>query len=283
MIDPILAILENAERQIDEIHFCDDFYDRYRPEECSVAMRHPEKNLENHWGFPFDHNMIASVPAYINASPMSIGAHCYIAAQGPRRNTFEEFWEMVWQERSSLIVSVTNETEIWNGSHVHLKFHRFWPEETPLKLENCHIRLDAKSVAAEWRDGREEKIVLRQLTLSKNGEVRTVYHLHMENWPDNGIIRAESLVALSKEVDRLKMDGPIVVHCAAGVGRTGTLIAFHSLYHDILALLDGREALLDPKERILSMRKMRWGAIVAAPSQYELLIEALKRAYQELN
>lgn len=276
MKDKIHAFLDKALADGNKIPFCDDFYEHHIPELCSVAMRYPEKNYKNHWGFPFDHNLIRSVSSYINASPMEIGSHRYIAAQGPRNNTFNEFWEMVWEEGAELIVTVTNEVEIWAGKGLSLKFHRFWPEQDCLELDSCSIQCDGSSVVADWQDGRQERLVLRTFTMKKKGDSRIVRHLHMENWPDNGVIQADSLIALSREADKHKEKGPIIVHCAAGVGRTGTFIAFHSLYHDMLSLVEGNRNELDARKRIEEMRGLRWGAMVASPEQYDLLITALR-------
>lgn len=253
-----------------------DYYRAHKPDQCSIALKHQHKNLENYWGFPFDHNLIRSIPLYINASPMEIGNHRYIAAQGPRNNTMEEFWQMVWNENVTLIVSVTNESEHWDGKE-EMKFHRFWPDQESMQKGDCTIVLKEESLVQEWKDGRQERIVSRSLEVVVDGTSREVIHLHMENWIDNDVIHPESLLALSKQIDRHKTDGAILVHCAAGIGRTGTLIAFHSLIHDLY-----KKKSIDPVQRIKEMRQMRWGAVVAADRQYYLLIDALKCALLDL-
>lgn len=264
-----LAIFEKIP---EDLHFCDEYYNAHKPDQCSVAMQHSHKNMENHWGFPFDHNLIQSIPSYINASPMTIGNHRYIAAQGPRENTFDEFWRMVWEENVSLIVTVTNEKELWKGVE-QMKFHRFWPGHKPIQRGEYIISLEDELIVQEWFDGRNERIRSRLLNVKLNGMDKTVRHLQMENWPDNGVVQADSLVALSQKIDQHKADGAIVVHCAAGIGRTGTVIAFHSLMHDLYA-----KKTLNPVERIKEMRTMRWGAVVAAEEQYALIIDALKHS-----
>ncbi|MFV0340961.1 MAG: protein tyrosine phosphatase family protein [Parachlamydiaceae bacterium] len=258
-----------------ELPFCEKYYDVHRPDHCSVALNHGHKNLENFWGFPYDHNMIRSIPLYINASPMEIGNHRYIAAQGPRENTQEEFWQMVWKENATLIVSVTNERELWKGKE-QMKFHRFWPDAQPITKGEYTIALEDVSLIKEWDDGRNEKLRSRKLTLSSGGIRKNVHHLHLENWVDNGVVHPESLVALTHAIDNFKSDGSIVVHCAAGIGRTGTVIAFHSLLHDLYA-----KKPLNPIDRIKEMRSLRWGAVVAAEEQYSLIIDALKHVLKD--
>ncbi len=274
-------LLEKSYERVNEISFYDEYYLKHTADECSLALKHPEKNLENNWGYPFDHNLIPTVDCYINASPMPLGNHCYIAAQGPRKNTFNEFWEMIWNEECSLIVTVTNESEPWNGRE-HLKFHKFWPDVDSLSHGLFEISSQDEVLLIEWQDGRQERLFHRKLRITKGLETKWVSHLQMQNWPDGGVIHPESLVALSKEIDRFKANGKILVHCAAGIGRTGTVIAFHSLSHDIQAALkEGKSVEVDPITRVQEMRKLRWGAVVADPDQFNLVLDALKLAFSE--
>lgn len=270
--------LIEAKQAHQQFQFCYDYYDNLKPEMCSVA-HHPEnqgKNQDNFWGFPYDHNRITSIPEYINASPMEFNARRYIAAQGPRTNTLSIFWNMVMEEKSSLIVSVTNEREEGKPMGFQFKFNRFWPDLGTSIYGDIHVLLHEEQLLHEWKDGRQEKIRQRKLIVKKDQQEAMVTHLHMENWPDSGVVHPESLLALSKCADRANPLGPIIVHCAAGVGRTGTFIAFHSLYHDLMDQLAKGDALsLDVPGRVHEMRKLRWGAMIAELKQYELVIDAL--------
>lgn len=272
-------LLERAKARSSDLPFCEEYYERHSPVACKAALSNPEKNYENAWGYPFDHNMITTVSEYINASPMPIGSHRYIAAQGPRKNTVDAFWEMVWNEQVSLIVTVTNEREVW-GTEEHFKFDRFWPEEETRNHRGYTLAKVRQETLKSWNDGRQECLVAREIAVHNGDEKRSCIHLEMQNWPDNGVIQPDSLIELVKQVDRYKADGSIVVHCAAGIGRTGTVIAFHSLYHDLQAYLEGKKVPFDPLKRVEEMRQMRWGAIVAAPEQYQLVIDALKIALE---
>lgn len=277
----LIELLKEAQKNHQKFAFCDDYYNSHQPELCLVAKENSIKNKENHWGFPYDHNLIQTIPEYINASPMQFGPHRYIAAQGPRSNTFAEFWNMVWAEGVSLIVSVTNEREDKNrGCWNEMKFDRFWPNQEEEKFGDFFVELLKETLIQEWDDGREERLVRRDLRITHQNHSRYVTHLHMENWPDNGVIHPESLYSLSLHADRYKQQGAIAVHCAAGVGRTGTFIAFHSLYHDLLNVLKGIAPIESHSvpSRIEAMRKLRWGAMVADVTQYHLLINALELA-----
>lgn len=268
-------LLERARARSAELAFSEAYYEQHTPSACKTALNHPELNYENYWGYPFDHNMITTLPEYINASPMPIGSHRYIAAQGPRKNTLDAFWNMVWNEQVSLIVTVTNEREVW-GTEEHFKFDRFWPENEELHPRGYKLSKVRQETLKSWNDGRQECLVAREIAIHNGEEKRSCIHLEMQNWPDNGVIQPDSLIELAHQVDKHKANGAIVVHCAAGIGRTGTVIAFHSLYHDLQGCLEGNTAHFDPLQRVNEMRKMRWGAIVAAPEQYQLVIDALK-------
>lgn len=268
----ILEQLAKAREAHDQFHFCGGYYSFHKPEDCSIATNsvNINKNLHNIWGLPYDHNLITSIQGYINASPMHFNKHHYIAAQGPRANTFAEFWNMVIEENSSLIISVTNEREERKG-YLGFKFDRFWPVSGSATYGDVTVMLHEEQLIEEWDDGRNEKLRLRRYQVKKDSFESTITHLHMENWPDNGVIHPESLVKLSHHADQNFQTGPIIVHCAAGVGRTGTFIAYHSLFHDY-----NQQLALDIPGRVHAMRKLRWGAMISDIKQYELVLEALK-------
>lgn len=280
--EAIFKKLEQAASQAGQFRFSRHYYSIQEPVGCSIAC-HPKnkkKNKRNFWGFPFDHNLVSSIPVYINASPMSFGHHRYIAAQGPRRTTFQEFWHMVWAENAKVIVSVTNETERM-GDRIRMKFERFWPDKGNEVYGSFKVRHLNSELIETWNDGRREHILRRQLELIHRNESREITQLHMMNWLDDKIIHPESLYILAQHVDTVKQDGTIVVHCAAGVGRTGTFIAYHSLYHDLMNQLNSGELIeIDVAERVQTMRNLRWGAVVAHSKQYALVIETLRIAYE---
>lgn len=271
-------VLSQATQLKDHFHYWDSYYINFPPDSCQVALKKENtcKNHCLHYAYPYDHNQISTLSEYINASPIDLGNHKYIAAQGPRKNTFSEFWKMVWLENVGLIVSCTNEWEAKGLGPPH-KFDAFWHTDTYGDLSVACI--EEKGIK-DWDQEREERIVLRTLRVtSPQEEERTIHQLHMLNWMDGKTVHADSLVQLSNYVDEWKKQGPIVVHCAAGIGRTGTLIAYHSLYHDMLSLLSGNEdAEFDIKEKIASMREQRYGPMIAEGKQFLLVIQALQLA-----
>ncbi len=267
----LLRQLAEAAMAHDQFHFA-KYYNLNTSEACLVATANLAKNMHNRWGLPYDHNLITSIEDYINASPMRFDHHHYIAAQGPRANTFSEFWNMVVEEKSSMIITVTNERED-RKDYLSFKFDRYWPLSGSTTYGDVTVLLHEEQLLEEWNDGRKEKLRLRRYNVSKGSTESTVTHLHMENWPDNGVIHPESLIKLREHTDLNFRSGPIIVHCAAGVGRTGTFIAYHSLFHDYKNNLT-----LDLPARVHAMRKLRWGAMISDIKQYELVLDALKQS-----
>ncbi|XP_072804946.1 tyrosine-protein phosphatase non-receptor type 7 isoform X1 [Vicugna pacos] len=139
----------------------------------------------------------------------------YIATQGPMPNTVSDFWEMVWQEEVKLVIMLTRLRE---GKE---KCVHYWPteEETYGPFHIC------------TQDVREcSEYTVRQLTVQYQEECRSVKHILFSAWPDHQTPEsAGPLLRLVAEVEdspeTAASTGPIVVHCSAGIGRTGCFIA----------------------------------------------------------
>lgn len=283
-IEELKTIIEHARTRYDSFLYWPHYYKQFPPTKCSYALqeKHKEKNHALHYAYPFDHNLIDSIPVYINASPMQFGSHKYIATQGPRFNTFADFWHMMWAEKSELVVSVTNEREE-KGVGLKYKFDAFWPRDRAQEdYGPFTVSILEEKLLKKWSDGRLERIRLRQFEVQHEKEKRIVNQLHMENWMDGSIVYPESLIELSEVTDQWKGQGPIVVHCAAGIGRTGTFIAFHSLYHDLLNILNNHSHQFDILSRVEEMREKRYGPMIAERLQFLLLVEALEQALQKM-
>ncbi|XP_059471280.1 uncharacterized protein LOC132194171 isoform X2 [Neocloeon triangulifer] len=137
----------------------------------------------------------------------------YIATQGPKSNTLVDFWRMIWQEQVSLIVMVTNLIE--NGK---TKCEKYWPEE---RQSVCVKGLQVQSVKEEIYPDYTK----RTMRLMNGDQNRLVVQMHYTQWPDHGVpFYAKSLACFMEKILEIKSDSPVVVHCSAGVGRTGTII-----------------------------------------------------------
>ncbi|XP_065344148.1 receptor-type tyrosine-protein phosphatase T-like [Cloeon dipterum] len=137
----------------------------------------------------------------------------YIATQGPRVNTLDDFWRMVWQEKVPLIVMVTNLLE--GGKN---KCEKYWPDNNQ---EVTHGRITVRTVDKEVN----ADYVSRVLSVSCNNSNRLVQHLHYTVWPDHGVpLYPQSMAVFVEKIAEKNYAHPILVHCSAGVGRTGTVI-----------------------------------------------------------
>ncbi|XP_069480265.1 tyrosine-protein phosphatase non-receptor type 5 [Ambystoma mexicanum] len=140
----------------------------------------------------------------------------YIATQGPTVNTVSDFWRMVWQQHVPIIVMITNIEE------VNEKCTEYWPEEktTYDSLEIIITKLI-----------HSDDYMLRLITLKSGDEERCLKHYWYTSWPDQKTPdQAPALLQLVQDVEVAiqcveEEDAPIVVHCSAGIGRTGCFIA----------------------------------------------------------
>ncbi|XP_033845040.1 receptor-type tyrosine-protein phosphatase beta isoform X2 [Periophthalmus magnuspinnatus] len=160
---------------------------------------------------------------YINASyiPGNNYRREYIATQGPLPGTKDDFWRMVWEHGVYNIVMVTQCVE--KG---RVKCDQYWPaDREPLYYGDLVIQMLSESVLPEW--------TIREFKISSESSCsypRLVRHFHYTVWPDHGVPEStQSLIQFVRTVrdyvDRSPSTGATVVHCSAGVGRTGTFIA----------------------------------------------------------
>lgn len=160
---------------------------------------------------------------YINASyiPGNNYRREYIATQGPLPGTKDDFWRMVWEHGVYNIVMVTQCVE--KG---RVKCDQYWPaDREPLYYGDLVIQMLSESVLPEW--------TIREFRITSEGSCsypRLVRHFHYTVWPDHGVPEStQSLIQFVRTVrdyvDRSPSTGATVVHCSAGVGRTGTFIS----------------------------------------------------------
>lgn len=227
--------------------------------------------------FPYDHSRVILEDTwddgdndYINANFIKDfnGQRMYIAAQGPKNNTITDFWRMIWQENVKFIVMLTNIVE--NGKN---KCTQYWPtKDKPLEVGPCKMHLLKETVYAFH--------TFRKFTVQNtNSSVkRMITHFHYTAWPDHGTPEELGLVQFHKAVTRsYQTGGPMLVHCSAGVGRTGTFIGLDSM------LKQGRETKrINVFEFVKQMRDDRM-TMVQTPGQYIFLHKVLLFGFQDEN
>uniref|UniRef100_A0A7N6C2F5 Receptor-type tyrosine-protein phosphatase C n=1 Tax=Anabas testudineus TaxID=64144 RepID=A0A7N6C2F5_ANATE len=246
-------------------------FSRYTVKEAKKPCNTPKNRYVDI--LPYDHNRVQLTTGngeagcdYINASYIDgyKESKKYIAAQGPKEDTVSDFWRMVWEQQSSIIVMVTRCEE---GNRV--KCAQYWPSperETEI-YEEFIVKLGSEDHCPDY--------IIRHLSLTnkreKNSE-REVTHIQFTSWPDHGVPgEPHLLLKLRRRVNAFKnfFSGPIVVHCSAGVGRTGTYMSIDAMMECLEA--EGR---VDIYGYIVRLRKQRC-LMVQVEAQYILIHQAL--------
>ncbi|XP_059510653.1 receptor-type tyrosine-protein phosphatase O isoform X3 [Stegostoma tigrinum] len=185
---------------------------------------------------------------YINANyiPGFNCAHEYIATQGPLPETRNDFWKMIMQQKSCIIVMLTQCTE-----RRRVKCDHYWPfNEQPVGYGDITVEMVFESEHAGQSEETQSEWIIREFNVSYADESQRVIHYNYMAWPDHGVPGANATESILQFVQLVRQEtrerpGPIVVHCSAGVGRTGTFIALDRLmqriqeheYVDILGLV----------------------------------------------
>ena len=178
----------------------------------------------------YQHNIvnISSGNGYINASPINIMTNKYfISTQGPKNETVEDFWTMVDEHNCNVIVMLCKEKEGFAE-----KCATYW--DSKRKMQNYQIQVKSFK--------NENYYIIRNITLINNYTKveKNIKQIHLTCWPDHGVpdtrdgIIFDVFSQMIKFADENKKDGPIVVHCSAGVGRTGTFISMYILEKEII-------------------------------------------------
>ncbi|KAK1790815.1 hypothetical protein P4O66_014669 [Electrophorus voltai] len=154
----------------------------------------------------------------INFQTPGTQQRAYIATQGPLAETTEDFWRMLWEHNSTIVVMLTKLREMGRE-----KCHQYWPAERSARYQYFVVDPMAEYNMPQY--------ILREfkVTDARDGQSRTVRQFQFTDWPEQGVPKSgEGFIDFIGQVHKTKeqfgQDGPITVHCSAGVGRTGVFI-----------------------------------------------------------
>ncbi|MCJ1404635.1 hypothetical protein MMC11_007861 [Xylographa trunciseda] len=233
---------------------------------------------------------------YINASPISIGSFQdstemrYIATQGPKELSLHHFWHMIWHEINHVGVIVML-TQLAEG--LREKCHQYYPDDTD--HDGFSLRWTTETgeeckgtvKTTESTFDEASKTTIRKLVLSSGRESKVIWHLLFLGWPDYGVPENQDrhalleLIKLSRKKNQ-DPDSPRIIHCSAGVGRSGTFIALEHLLAEFEAgnldeVSDTDDIIHDTVNKLREQRM----TMVQSESQYVLLYELLREQYRK--
>lgn len=271
--------MRQLERGIQSGTLCFHFENLYRRKpgltlNCARLSENMDKNRYKDV-LPYDATRVVlqGQEDYINASHITVAPPesgvClrYVAAQGPLPQTCTHFWQTVWEQQTHTIIMLTTLTE-----RGRTKCHQYWPHPPEVK-DYGHMRVKCHSEECNLA------YVTRQFTLThtQRGEERAVTHLQYVAWPDHGVPDDPSdfLLFISSVRERRRGEEPLMVHCSAGIGRTGVLITMETA----LAQLDGGQPVF-PLDIVKTVRDQR-AMMVQTTCQFQFVCEAILRVYKE--
>ncbi|XP_034386406.1 protein tyrosine phosphatase receptor type Fa isoform X8 [Cyclopterus lumpus] len=201
---------------------------------------------------------------YINASFIDgyRQQKAYMATQGPLAETTEDFWRMLWEHNSTIVVMLTKLREMGRE-----KCHQYWPAERSARYQYFVVDPMAEYNMPQY--------ILREfkVTDARDGQSRTIRQFQFTDWPEQGVPKTgEGFIDFIGQVHKTKeqfgQDGPISVHCSAGVGRTGVFITLSIVLERMRY-----EGVVDLFQTVKTLRTQR-PAMVQTEDQYQLCYRA---------
>ncbi|XP_036402790.1 receptor-type tyrosine-protein phosphatase epsilon-like isoform X3 [Megalops cyprinoides] len=245
---------------------------------CEEANREENKEKNRYPNIlPYDSSRVVLMQIdgvkgsdYINASYIDgySEKNKFIAAQGPKQDTVADFWRMIWEQKCATVVMLTNVKERKED-----KCYQYWPDQGCWTYGNVRVLVEDFTVLVDY--------TIRKFTVQYQGgegfkPPRLVTQLHFTSWPDFGV--PFSPIGMLKFLKKVKTvnpsyAGPIVVHCSAGVGRTGTFIVIDAMI-DMMHV----EQKIDVFGFISRIRDQR-SQLVQTDMQYSFIYQALLEYY----
>ncbi|CAH1179488.1 unnamed protein product [Phaedon cochleariae] len=249
----------------------------FEDNKCSEAIKPQNKILNRYRDVsPYDHSRITlkrGSTDYINANLIKVerANRQYILTQGPLANTYSHFWLMVWEQGTKAIVMLNKLVEKKQD-----KCFQYWP---PKIGSDYKMQLEDVGLTVEYTEQQDHSYYLTRvfrLTDTETGDSRDILQYHYITWPDFGVPTSPTvfLEFLRKVRNAGVLEstvGPAIVHCSAGIGRSGTFCLVDSCL--ILIEKYGINS-VDVKEILLEMRKYRMG-LIQTPEQLKFSYQAI--------
>uniref|UniRef100_A0A3Q1H533 Tyrosine-protein phosphatase non-receptor type 20 n=1 Tax=Anabas testudineus TaxID=64144 RepID=A0A3Q1H533_ANATE len=192
----------------------------------------------------------------------------FIAAQGPKEDTVADFWRMIWEQKVATVVMLTNLKERKED-----KCFQYWPDQGCWTYGNVRVAVEDFTVLVDYTI---RKFCVQYQSTDVAKTTRLVTQLHFTSWPDFGV--PFSPIGMLKFLKKVKavnpaFSGPIVVHCSAGVGRTGTFIVIDAMIDMMHA-----EQKVDVSGFVSKIREQR-SQLIQTDMQYSFIYQALLEYY----
>lgn len=279
----------NWERAFDEIQSKERNSDRFSGLSVNVAGSLSNIELNRyHNVLAYDHSRALITDPddkdlYINANLVKVpgAGREYLLTQGPLPTTVDDFWLMVFQYNTSVIVMLCSCVE-----NNRSKSWQYWPVEVGHTMVLGDVREGLELEVSHTGVEDMGHYMVRNFVLTDlvTGEKRKIKHLHYLDWPDFNVPKSPKLFLEFLQEFResgafLKSTGPPVVHCSAGIGRSGTLILVDSVL--LMASLGIEINMRKVMETLLDMRTYRMGLIQTA-DQLQFSVEAIIQGLKSL-
>lgn len=281
-VEPTKTLFQKLISDVSREYFIEeDDYASVRDEDLAKFNRYPDY-------VPYQHNVAMTNPTrYVNASMMEVNGQHYIATDAPKPETFNNFWNMTWEKNVSQVVMLTELIE-----NRKPKAHVYWPrdegesdkfetadgETYTVTCEKITNTVTDSNFTAEQHDNFKMQYIKQyHLKFQKGSEEKRLTLSHYRHLTDHGAPSTqEDMKSFNKLIEMTSSgtkDSPVLVHCSAGVGRTGMFMACHSLTKNPskipMGYLQAEEA---AAKLVLTMRSQRQGC-VQTDTQLDVIVK----------